>query len=794
VWANTVLASGSAIGVVIYVGRDTRAMCNASVTRTKIGRFEHELNVLSKLLFVALFVFALTLTLLRGLRGDWWLYLFRYMLLLSYIIPISLRVNCDMAKLVYAYLMEHDDRIHGCVVRSSDFPEELGRIGYLLSDKTGTLSQNCMQFRKLHLGSMMFSRDTLNEIQSFIGNAFSKRSNHQRHVAVDALIAIAVTHNVTPVIDDDGNRNLQAASPDEVALVSFAESVGLFLFQRTSTSITIQVQSKSQSDEIQPAFTPQQKRQLNQNHITLQFEILMEFPFTSESKRMGIIVRDKISNKITFYVKGADSVMQKMVQFNDWLEEETMNFAREGLRTLVYGKRELSEQEYNTFVMRMKQAKSQIYKRNEAVIDVQLTIERDLNVVALTGVEDQLQVNVRSTLEKLRHAGIKTWMLTGDKVETATCVALSARLIERGQHMFELVALKSDFEVETKLEALRNAVGVSVQQQLVLIVDGISLELILKSKELSAKFIELAAHAPAAIACRCSPLQKSALVELLQEHSKHSVAAIGDGGNDVGMIQQANVGIGIPGKEGKQASLAADFSISTFSHLAPLLLWHGRNSYKRSARLALFVMHRGLIIAVIQIVYSSIFYYAALSVYHSWILVGYATVFTMFPIFSLVLDEDVSEFIADTYPELYRELQKSRSLNLRQFVTMTFKSVYQGLVIMVCSVYALWDDVYFSVMNLQAVSFSALVLTELLMIALEIHKWKYSMVCAEVLSMLCYFVAVLSLPSVFERAIVFSWQFIARVVLVTLLSCLPVTIGKFMKRKLNPPSYSKLTT
>ena len=117
-------------------------------------------------------------------------------------------------------------------------------------------------------------------------------------------------------------------------------------------------------------------------------------------------------------------------------------------------------------------------------------------------------------------------------------------------------------------------------------------------------------------------------------------------------------GVGIVGKEGKQASLAADFSVTQFSYLTKLLLWHGRNSYRRSAKLAQFVIHRGLIISVMQAVFSAIFYFAPIALYQGWLMVGYATIYTMAPVFSLVLDRDVNEDLALLYPELYKELTK----------------------------------------------------------------------------------------------------------------------------------------
>ena len=120
------------------------------------------------------------------------------------------------------------------------------------------------------------------------------------------------------------------------------------------------------------------------------------------------------------------------------------------------------------------------------------------------------------------------------------------------------------------------------------------------------------------------------------------------------------------GKEGKQASLAADFSVTQFSYLTKLLLWHGRNSYRRSAKLAQFVIHRGLIISIMQAVFSAIFYFAPIALYQGWLLVGYATMYTMAPVFSLVLDRDVNEDLALLYPELYKELTKVCNLTFRQ--------------------------------------------------------------------------------------------------------------------------------
>ena len=143
------------------------------------------------------------------------------------------------------------------------------------------------------------------------------------------------------------------------------------------------------------------------------------------------------------------------------------------------------------------------------------------------------------------------------------------------------------------------------------------------------------------------------------------------------MILEADVGIGIVGKEGKQASLASDFSINEFKYLRRLILWHGRLSYKRSSVLSQFVIHRGLIITVIQAIFSIIFYFVAIPVYNGYLMLGYSTIYTNFPVFSLVFDEDVKVDSVMKFPPLYKTLLKGRSLSTKTFLIWVWKSIYQ---------------------------------------------------------------------------------------------------------------------
>lgn len=255
--------------------------------------------------------------------------------------------------------------------------------------------------------------------QSHVGGNKARRDISSR--VRDIVTALAVCHNVTPVTEDNGSITYQASSPDEVAIVRWTESVGLTLVFRDINNIHVR----------------------NAQGEVFEFEILQVFPFTSETKRMGIILRDLATGEITFYEKGADVVMAKIVQYNDWLEEECGNMAREGLRTLVVARKRMSEELYQEFEAKYHVAKTSITDRTNAMNSVvNQVLEQDLELLGLTGVEDKLQDGVKTTLELLRNAGLKIWMLTGDKIETATCIAISSKLVARNQSIHQISKCK----------------------------------------------------------------------------------------------------------------------------------------------------------------------------------------------------------------------------------------------------------------------------------------------------------------------------------------------------------------
>ena len=813
-WANTVLASNATVlAVVVYTGAQTRQALSTSPSRSKAGLLEYEINNLTKILCALTLTLSIALVAIRGIEGrpgqQWYVAVTRFLILFSTIVPISLRVNLDMGKSIYARFIERDQDIPGTVVRTSTIPEELGRIEYLLSDKTGTLTQNEMDLKKIHVGTVSYANEAMDEVRTYVRQGFStgvandvtqtaslvtpsstyapsstgaSTTRTRREIGSrvrDLVLALALCHNVTPSTEDDGGQSVttyQASSPDEIAIVRWAESVGLRLMHRDRQNITLQ--------------------SVDTSRVVVRVKILEVFPFTSAGKRMGIILQfsqgteSAVSSvespaETWFYQKGADTVMTSIVAANDWLDEETANMAREGLRTLVVGRKKLSLQQYSEFSTRYQQASTSLQNRDSRMAKtVKDYLEHNLELLGVTGVEDKLQKDVKSSLELLRNAGIKIWMLTGDKVETARCVAVSAKLVSRTQFIHTITHLSTTSGSSAALDGL--SLLRSKPETTALLIDGDSLSYFLTYYRQD--FISVAVLLPAVIACRCSPTQKADIATLIRQFTRKRVLCIGDGGNDVSMIQAADVGVGIVGKEGRQASLAADFSITTFHHLTKLLVWHGRNSYKRSAKLAQFVIHRGLIISVCQTFYSIATQLQPHALYRDWLLVGYATVYTMAPVFSLVLDKDVDEGLANLYPELYKELTTGRSLSYRTFFVWVAVSIYQGGIIQGLSQILVNLDSN----RMVSVSFTVLVINELIMVAFEIVTWHWIMAVSIVGTAAVYVGSVPFLDGYFDLGYVWSWGFAWRVAAISAISLIPPYCIKVLRRTLKPPSYRKV--
>jgi len=790
-WANCIVTQGNVIGMVIYAGTETRASLNTNKPDTKFGLLDEEIDWNTKLCSLVLLCCCMILTGFNIEKFTWWtlITLWRFIVVLSYIIPSSLRVNLDFAKLLFSMRIQHDQEIAGTIMRNTGIPEELGRIDYLLTDKTGTLTQNEMIFKKIRVATGEFNSNDMARLQHCVRSRMKgltidtdkRRKKVTEESVFNAILALAVCHNVTPITTDEGRWSLQAASPDEVALVKFAAEVGIKLVDRDDSEINVVQTNKTSDVNIDISNT-------REDGTKLLFDVVACFPFTSTSKRMGILVRDQQTNELWYYLKGADVVMAERISCkgSGWLQEEVETYARSGLRTLVMARKFIKEDEYRGWAEKYEKAKASMHDREAKIRRVVDLLETKMELLALTGVEDKLQENVEETLEALRHGNVKVWMLTGDKVETAICIAISTSLKGRHQGLYVMDA-QNGIETEQDAMSKLREYAASRVTETVLVLDGYILGWMIKEENVK-YFIEAVASAPAVVCCRCSPTQKADVVAAIKKYTGKRTAAIGDGGNDVSMIQSAHIGIGIVGKEGKQASLCADVSVLQFCSIRRLMLWHGRNAYLSSARMATFVIHRGLIISIIQVIFSSLFYFVAVPIFQGMLMVGYSTVFTMFPVFALCLDTELPSHTVFMYPELYASLRTDKRLSNKIFLEWLWKSIYQGTAIMLMAL-ELFSGKY---LNIVAITFTALILSELLNVASEVHHWHEFMIMAEVLSLYLYAYAMLILRSYFDVSFIFSYEFLWKLVAIVAVSWMPVHIVKIVRKCVKPPTAAKL--
>ena len=454
-------------------------------------------------------------------------------------------------------------------------------------------------------------------------------------------------------------------------------------------------------------------------------------------------------------------------------------------------------------MFRLHEAQSSIENRDENIDAVVLNLEKNLELLGLTGVEDKLQENVKQTLEIIRYAGIKIWMLTGDKRETATCIGISSKLISRNQFIFQMES-KNENEAKKSLEEFSSLIDT------VLVIDGDSLYFCLQNKEISEIFFHCTKNAPSVICCRCSPTQKAQVVELIRNYSPDRLAAIGDGGNDVSMIQAAHVGFGIEGKEGRQAALAADYSLKQFSHIGTVLLYHGRNSYHRSASISQIIAHRGMIISFIQAIYSAVFYFSPTTLYTGMLIFGYSCWYTFFPVFALVTDRDLSKENALLYPELYQESRKGLVLSYKTFTLWSLISLVQAVFIFFITLFLIDNPINY--IDFVSITFSALIFIELLNVVLVIKHWNQVLLFSIISTAAIYPLCMIILSGYYRKLFLMfflsldvylllfldityisTWNFWWKTFTVTIFAILPVFVVKKAVEIISPRSTLKIS-
>eukprot|EP01133_Synstelium_polycarpum_P007008 gene7008-8143_t len=693
-------------GVAVYTGNETKIGKNKKIPPTKWTKLDRSINRIT----IAIFSLQLFLVAVFGIVGEimrrqeiatfWYLgyekgytspwYEFivipmRFLLLNSMMIPISLKVTIDVVKYAYALFINWDLKMYykatdsPAIANSTALSEDLGQIEYVFTDKTGTLTENIMIFSKCSIGTNIYGQNCL---------ALDDESLHELiHSNDDQTInffkALSLCHSVVPVIVNE-QLQYKASSPDEEALVKASAHLNIRFTAKTPTMISLEVLGRPET-----------------------YQLLHSFEFTSDRKRMSVVIRNMVSRGIKVVTKGADDVIFPRLVPGPDLEmsrSQIDEFAELGLRTLCVSEREITENEYQQWLREhYTPAVTSLDNRQQRMADVYEMLETGLNLLGITAIEDKLQDEVPETIYSLRQASIKVWMLTGDKYSTAIQIAHSCNLIERGCAIYTVgkdlgdEASKSGApsnlstaDVTASIQQIHMAIlrsqddfdtlsqGQQQSRDATIVIEGHVLASVLTCAP--NELLELSKLVSSVICCRVTPHQKALVVRLVKNSNK-TCLSIGDGGNDVSMIQEANIGVGISGREGLQAARAADYSIARFKYLRELIFIHGRYSYLRTSFVANYCFYKSLFICFIQILFQTVSGYAGSTFFNSFSLTSYNIMFTGLPIIGYILDKDLPESILRRNPFLYTYTQEGKAFNTQVFLQWAFRSVFQALLV-----------------------------------------------------------------------------------------------------------------
>ncbi|KAK5954495.1 phospholipid transporting ATPase [Knufia fluminis] len=748
-----------ALGVVVFTGEQTKIMLNQGITPSKRARMAKDLNRNVIWNFIILFFMCLVSGLVQGIiwstQGGYTAQYFEFgslggsppvsgivtfwsaLVLFQNLVPISLYISLEIIRSAQAFFIYSDTFMYyekldyPCTPKSWNISDDLGQIEYIFSDKTGTLTQNVMEFKKCTINGRPYGEayteaeagmrrregidvekeaaemgaqiaesrvEMLQELRKMHHNDYLKDENltfvsrdyvhdlngrsgeEQRRACEHFMIALALCHTVitetTP--GDPPEIEFKAQSPDEAALVATARDCGFTVLGRNNDDLLVNVQGEDRT-----------------------YQVLNTLEFNSTRKRMSAIIRMP-DGRIKLFCKGADSMIYSRLAKGEQQElrkataENLEVFAREGLRTLCVAERDLSEEYYQEWVRDHDFAAQAVQNREDRLEEVADRIERELMLIGGTAIEDRLQDGVPDTIALLGRAGIKLWVLTGDKVETAINIGFSCNLLSNDmelilfdlpeatvddagrlldQHLKTFNLTGSDEELA---EARKNHEPPAATHAL--IIDGESLKLVL-SDELRQRFLLLCKQCRSVLCCRVSPAQKAAVVALVKNGLDIMALSIGDGANDVAMIQEADVGVGIAGEEGRQAVMSSDYAIGQFRFLQRLVLVHGRWSYKRLAEMTGNFFYKNIVWTF------ALFWYQIYNNFDITYLFDYTYIllvnlaFTSLPVILMgIFDQDVSDKVSLAVPQLYRKGMERKEWSELKFWGYMVDGIYQSAI------------------------------------------------------------------------------------------------------------------
>ncbi|KAL0429911.1 UNVERIFIED_CONTAM: putative phospholipid-transporting ATPase 4 [Sesamum radiatum] len=680
------------------------------------------------------------------------------LILYGYLIPISLYVSIEVVKVLQALFINHDIHMYDhetgtpAQARTSNLNEELGQVDTILSDKTGTLTCNQMDFLKCSIAGTPYgmrasdvelaaakqmAMEMDNQSQNGTPRSSRKSEFTESEIELETVVTskdddvrkpaikgfgfednrlmngnwfkepnadvmllffriLSICHTAIPELNEEtGIFTYEAESPDEGSFLVAAREFGFEFSRRTQSSIFVRERYPSYDEPIER-----------------EYKLLNLLDFTSKRKRMSVIIRDE-SGQIFLLCKGADSIIFDRLSRNGRMYEEATtkhlnDYGEAGLRTLALAYKKLDEDKYSAWNEEFVKAKTSIGGDRDAMLErVSDMMERDLILVGATAVEDKLQNGVPQCIDKLAQAGLKIWVLTGDKMETAINIGFACSLLRQGMKQICITTMNTDALVQDPKQAVKENIlnQITNATQMIklekdphaafaLIIDGKTLTYTLED-DMKHQFLNLAIGCASVICCRVSPKQKALVTRLVKEGTGKITLAIGDGANDVGMIQEADIGVGISGCEGMQAVMASDFAIAQFRFLERLLVVHGHWCYKRIAQMICYFFYKNIAFGLTIFYFEAFAGFSGQSVYVDWYMLLFNVVLTSLPVISLgVFEQDVDSEVCLEFPSLYQQGPKNLFFDWYRIFGWMGNGLYTSVIVFFLNIIIFYDQAF----------------------------------------------------------------------------------------------------
>ncbi|KAI9199397.1 uncharacterized protein BJ171DRAFT_462527 [Polychytrium aggregatum] len=724
---STLRSTDYAIGVVVYTGNDTKVMLNSGSTPFKRSQIERLMNYLVLINFCMLAVICLTNFAGAYIFSTNWINehapwiafdqsaietafftLIASIMLYQNIVPISLYVTLEVIKSAQALFIYFDDDMYysvsdeRCIPKSWTLSDDLGQIEYVFSDKTGTLTQNKMEFRQCLIGDRVYGmqfekpeerHQALEKMKAQMTGIYANpyftaditfvdqdmfrdyQDNPQRRSEIERFfLVLALCHTVVSP-KDEHVLEYEAQSPDEFALVTTARNCGFIFVSRNQSIVKLNVLGS----------------------IRL-YEIMCILEFNSDRKRMSVITKDE-NGILTLICKGADNVILPRLSRNQDAAVTTTNevlheFAQKGLRTLCLAQRQIPPEEYQTWLTLFEAACRDLNDREAKIDELAEQIEVDLELIGTTAIEDRLQDGVMTCIEHLRKASIHVWVLTGDKLETAINVGFASKVLDADMTLIILNAMTAqDLHRQIRdSESLIQAEAPLSAASFALVVDGGTLKIVMEAEKTKEEFVQISLSCKSVICCRVSPKQKAEVVQLIKHRLSVMCLAIGDGANDVSMIQAADVGVGISGQEGSQAAMSSDYVIAQFRFLTKLLLSQGHMSYYRISGGILMFFFKSFTWVMVLMWYQILCGFTANIIFDYTFILLYNIIFTSLgPIVIGVFDSHLNQDSLMAFPEIYIIGMRKKLFTYGKFFSGFGWAIYQSLVCAYLPLYVYQD-------------------------------------------------------------------------------------------------------